>query len=68
MTDQQLYFAIGVPILVYLIGFTTTVLLLFWQSRELRDDIKGLRTQIELIMGKISGLDTRFAVLEGRLE
>ena len=47
MTDQQLYFAIGVPILVYLVGFTTMILLLFWQSREMRDDIKGLRTQIE---------------------
>ncbi len=64
MTNQQLYFALGVPIVVYLIGFTTTILMAFWQTKELRED--GLRTQIELILGKISGLDTRAAVLEDR--
>jgi hypothetical protein len=66
MSNQQLYFAIGIPIIVYLLGFTTTILIAFWQAKELREDVRGLRTQIELIMGKISDIDTRVAVLEDR--
>jgi hypothetical protein len=66
MTDQQLYFALGVPVLIYLFGFTVTVLMSFWQVKEIREDIRGLRTAIDLIMSKISDLDTRVAVLEER--
>ena len=66
VTNQQLYFAVGVPLVVFLIGFTTTILLSFWQTKELREDFRGLRTQIELILGKLSDLDTRVAVLEDR--
>lgn len=66
MTNQQLYFAIGVPAAVYLFGFTTTILFTFWQTKEIREDIRGIRVQIELILGKISDLDSRVAVLEDR--
>ena len=66
MTNQQLYFAVGVPAALYLVGFTTIILSSFWQTKELREDIRGLRVQIELILGKISDIDTRVAVLEDR--
>jgi hypothetical protein len=66
MTNQQLYVAIGVPALVYLFGFTVTILISFWQSKELREDIRGLRLQIEMVLGKINDIDTRVAVLEDR--
>ncbi len=66
MTNQQLYLALGLPILVYLLGFTTMIFFSFWQTKELRDDIRGIRTQIELILGKLNDIDTRVAVLEDR--
>jgi hypothetical protein len=56
MSNHQLYFAIGIPIIVYLLGFTTTILIAFWQAKELREDVRGLRSDI----------DTRVAVLEDR--
>jgi len=77
VTNQQLYFALGVPVLIYLIGFTTTVMFSLWQVKDLREevrlgfagvreDVRGLRTQNDLIMSKISDIDTRVAVLEDR--
>jgi len=65
MSNQQLYFALGVPVLVLLFGFTTTVLFKFWQTKALRGDIRGLRGQLDLVLGKIRDLDTRLAVLVG---
>lgn len=33
MTNQQLYFAVGIPIVVYLLGFTVTFFVMAWQAR-----------------------------------
>ena len=70
MTKHQLYFALGVPVLVYLFGFTATVLLTFWQVRDLREELRSgmnrLYSQMDLIMSKVTDIDTRVAVLEDR--
>ncbi len=50
MTDQQLYLALGLPTFLYLLGFTTTVLIIVWQAksaeRTLNARIDGLQHEM----------------------
>jgi hypothetical protein len=66
MTNQQLYLAIGLPILVYLLSFSGMIFALVWQTKDLREDIRSLAVKIDLLTGKVAELDTRVAVLEER--
>ena len=68
MTYQQFYFAIGLPILVYLLSFTAMVFVVLWQGKDLREDIRSLAIKIDLLTGKVAELDTRVAVIEERLK
>jgi low affinity Fe/Cu permease len=72
MTNQQLYLAIGIPILINLIGFFTTVLIQnkriddFKDStnRRLEDIYKYLDAKFEVINIKLDTLDKRLIKLE----
>lgn len=50
MTDQQLYLALGLPTFLYLLGFTTTILIIVWQAksteRTLNARIDGLQREM----------------------
>lgn len=37
MTNQQLYFAIGVPCFVVILGMIMNVLVIAWQNKQLRE-------------------------------
>lgn len=60
MTNQQLYFAIGIPVLVYLFGFTITIFMM-WSSNKRMDElskrIDDLRDSFtKLLSSEIGGL------------
>lgn len=52
MSNQQLYFAVGVPCAGYLFGFTGTILAMFWQARDLGRRIESLEVKLDLVIGK----------------
>jgi len=42
MTNQQLYFAIGAPVFTVILGMTMNVLVIVWQTNQLRQYV-GVR-------------------------
>ncbi len=77
MTDLQLYLTIGVPSFVVLIGILVNGFLYNSLSSALNSRMSRLEsrmlaleatftTRFDLIMGKLSELDTRLGVLEDR--
>ena len=65
MSDQQLYFAIGVPCFVVLLGTLTNLLVVFWQAREFE---KRLDARIDYSDRRVESLDKRLARIERSLE
>ena len=73
MTDTQLYLAIGFPTLALLLGMVGNGLLFNalsarmtgLEARMLALET-SLNTRFDLIMGRLSDLDTRLGVLEDR--
>lgn len=73
MTDTQLYLAIGIPTIALVLGmigngFLFNALSARMSSIENRMlALEGsMNTRFDLIMGKLSDLDTRLSVLEDR--
>jgi hypothetical protein len=58
MSDQQLYFAIGVPVFAVFMGMLLNGATILWQSRNLD------RTFSE----RFKSVDQRFTSIEGRLD
>jgi hypothetical protein len=40
MTNQQLYFAIGAPVFTVILGMTMNVLVIVWQTNQLRQYVE----------------------------
>jgi hypothetical protein len=55
MTDQQLYFAVGLPIIAVL----TSLVISMFQISAVRDDIRDIRSDIKLLTGKVIELMER---------
>jgi len=64
MTNLQLYLAVGLPTLAVI---TSLVINLFLIS-GIREDIREIRSDIKIIIGKLAELDTRISVIEERLK
>ncbi len=47
MTNQQLYLAIGVPVIIYLFGFTLNVFVIIWQAHSLEKRFEGVEKRID---------------------
>ncbi|HXJ95961.1 MAG TPA: hypothetical protein VMT20_24240 [Terriglobia bacterium] len=62
MTNAQLYFAIGLPCITVM----TVLVVSLVQISAIRDDIRSLVGKLDLLTGKVAGIDTRLAVLEER--
>jgi len=53
MTNQQLYFAIGVPVFAVIFGMAMNVLVVIWQSNQLRQYVDARFTAVEGRLDKI---------------
>jgi hypothetical protein len=49
MTNTQLYFAIGLPIVAVLTSLVISLVQIF----DIRSDLRGIRTDIKLLTGKV---------------
>ncbi|MBV9302631.1 MAG: hypothetical protein JOY62_04325 [Acidobacteriaceae bacterium] len=49
MTNQQLYFAIGVPVFAVIVGIAMNMLALIWQSRDVSKRLDRIEHTLELI-------------------
>ena len=72
MSDMQLYFAVGVPSLIALVGILVNTSLYVHLNSTLSNRITGLEnkmdTRFDLLIGKIGEMDVRLARLEDRME
>jgi hypothetical protein len=75
MTDTQLYLAIGVPSFVVLAGMLVNGLLFMGLNSRmtaLETRMTNLEntftTRFDLLMGKLTDMDTRIGVLEDRIK
>jgi hypothetical protein len=60
MTNQQLYLAIGIPLIVSVLGFTLVGMMLFWLKGDIRDvnsNLNTLTTKVIELMVKIEHLN-----------
>jgi hypothetical protein len=60
MTNQQLYLAIGLPIIVNILF--NGMMFLF-----LKGDVRDLRTDIRILIGKVADMDTEIGRVKERL-
>jgi len=63
MTDAQLYIAVGLPVVAVL----SSLVISMFQISGVREDIRGIRSYLETMTGKIAEIDTRLSVIEDRL-
>lgn len=63
MTDVQLYLAIGVPVVMNLLGFTLVGLML----TTLNSRVQRLEDKIDILTGKVAELDTDLARVKEHL-
>ena len=56
MTDQQLYFAVGVPVFAVLMGILTNIIVVGWNARSIE---KLLVSEIKGVNAKIDGVDSK---------
>jgi len=49
MTNQQLYFAIGVPVFTVIFGMTMNLFIVVWQSRDVNKRLDRIEHTLELI-------------------
>lgn len=67
MTNQQLYLAVGVPVIIYLLGFTLNVFVIVWQAHSLEKRIDSLRNEMMQALLRVEQvLDARLKHLEER--
>ena len=53
MTDQQLYFAIGVPVFTVIFGMTMNMIVVVWQSRDMSRRLDRIEHTLELIQADL---------------
>jgi hypothetical protein len=62
MTDLQMYILVGIP----LVGILSNTALYVNLSGRMEARLASMEARLELILGKITDLDSRLAVLEDR--
>ncbi|MDQ2898901.1 MAG: hypothetical protein M3Y07_03765 [Acidobacteriota bacterium] len=67
MNDQQLYLAIGAPMLGVILSVGMNVALYVHLSSRMEARMASIETKLDLLTGKIMEIDTRLSVLEDRL-
>jgi len=63
MTNEQLYLAVGLPILAVVSSLVISLL----QVSGIREDIREVRGDMKLVTGKVIEMDSRLTRLEERL-
>jgi hypothetical protein len=63
MTNEQLYLAVGLPILAVVSSLVISLL----QISGIREDIREVRGDIKVVTGKVIEMDSRLTRLEERL-
>lgn len=63
MADTQLYIAIVLPTLTILASMTVSL----FQISGVREDIREIRSDLKLIVGKIAEMDTRLSLIEEKM-
>ena len=63
MTDTQLYLAIGVPVIMNLLGFTLVGIMLTWINSR----ITRVEDKIDALTGKVVDVDNRVIRVEDKL-
>jgi hypothetical protein len=63
MTDLQLYIAVGLPTIAVLASLTVSLV----QISGIREDIREIRNDIKLLIGKIMDIDNRVIRMEGKM-
>jgi hypothetical protein len=53
MTDQPLYFAIGVPVFAVIVGITMNMMVVIWQSRDTGRRLDKIERTLELIQADL---------------
>lgn len=64
MTNQQLYFAIGLPCLTVVASLVISL----FQISGIREDIREMRGDIKLMTGKLAEIDTDVSVIKERIK
>jgi hypothetical protein len=67
MTDMQLYIAAGLPTLAVLVGILMSVSLFNSLSARLLTLENKVDTKLDIVAGKLAGLDNRLSRVEERL-
>ena len=62
LTNIQLFIAVGLPVLAVLSSMTVSL----FQLSGVREDIREIRSDIKIIIGKIADIDTRLSLIEDR--
>jgi hypothetical protein len=63
MTDAQLYLAIGIPIVINVLGFTLAGIMLMW----LKGDIRDIKTSLDVLTSKVVDIDNRVTRIETKM-
>ncbi len=64
MSNEQLYLAIGVPVVLNML-FNGILIGIMWQ--HLSQDIREIRADLRVVTGKIYDLETRVSRIEDKL-
>ena len=78
MTDTQLYFAIGIPAILFALNFLAVLAAAFWQAKrfddmakrfdDMKDWVRSEIGRVEGVLGaKIDGLAVRMKALEDEI-
>jgi hypothetical protein len=65
MTHQQLYFAVGVPVFAVIFGMAMNVLVVVWQSNQLRQYVDARFTAVE---GRLDKMERTLEVIQADLK
>lgn len=65
MTDQQLYFAIGVPVFAVFMGMLTNVVAVMWQSKGLD---RSFGERFKSIEGRLDKIERTLEVIQTDLK
>jgi len=64
MTNVQLYIAVGLPT----VAVITSLVISLVQISDIRADVREIRNDLKIIVGKLGELDTRMSVIEERIK
>lgn len=60
MTDQQLYFAIGVPVFAVIFSTSVNILIIVWQARGLE---KRMDTRMDALERRLDRIESRLTTI-----